>query len=156
MRSRFLVGLVFFFVSSFAFAGKSPFYNHWYKGALKGVDVVAYYDIEAGSKAVRGSDEFTYEYKGATWKFSTPENRDRFKAAPETFIPAYGGYCAFSVAKNFVVSPRVDSWKKVDGKIYLNNNKNSFKLWQENQSDMITNADANWPAVLSKQINQAK
>lgn len=133
-----------------ALAGKDAIYSHWSKGAVKGVDVVAYFDLNPGDKAVKGSKEFTYEHKGAIWRFSNQKNLDKFKANPQAFEPQYGGYCAFAVAKNFAVAPRPDNWKIVDGKLYLNNNKNSFDLWLQNQSEMIQSANGNWPAVLEK------
>ena len=150
MKTRFLSLFTLFIFSGWVQAAKSPIYSHWYKGAIKGADVVAFYDIEPGAQAVQGSDKYTYEWRGLTWKFSSTENRERFKQSPESFVPQYGGYCAFSIAKNFVIAPRVNNWKIVDGKLYLNNNKNSFEIWQVKQDKMIKAADANWPAVLGK------
>ena len=137
-------------LSTVAFAAKPPVYSHKRSGAIKGVDVVAYFDLQPGAKAVKGSDDFTYQWQGATWKFSSAENRRRFIDNPQAYVPQYGGYCAFAVAHNFVTSPRPDSWKIVDGKLYLNNNRTSFRRWQEDQAAKIIRADENWPAVLDK------
>ena len=145
---KLVLALVMICLATPVMAGKDLIYSHWSKGAIKGVDVVAYFDLKPGEKAVKGSKDFTYEYKGATWRFASQENLDKFKADPEAYVPQYGGYCAFSVAKDFVISPRPNNWKIVEGKLYLNNNKNSFELWQEKQGEMIQSADGNWPTVL--------
>ena len=135
---------------SASFAADPEIYSHKTRGAIKGADVVAYYSLPAGAKAVKGLDKFTYEWKGATWKFSSEENRQKFIEQPDVYVPQYGGYCAFAVAHGFTTSPRPNSWKIVDGKLYLNNNKRSFKKWVEDQDNKIELADKNWPEVLTK------
>lgn len=136
--------------SVMAAAAKPEIYSHRYKGAVKGVDVVAYHSLPAGAEAVKGEKEHSFEYKDATWYFANAENKALFKANPERYVPAYGGYCAFAVSHGFVTSPRPDSWKLIDGKVYLNNNKKSFQKWEDKQDEKIQKADANWPSVLGK------
>jgi YHS domain-containing protein len=57
--------------------------------AIKGYDPVAYFTM---SKPVKGSDEFTYEWKGAKWQFSSKEHLALFSADPDKYAPQYGGY----------------------------------------------------------------
>ncbi|TVZ41518.1 hypothetical protein P886_0864 [Alteromonadaceae bacterium 2753L.S.0a.02] len=135
-------------ISAFTLAADPPIYSHPTKGAVKGADVVAYFSLNPGDKAVMGSDEFTYKWNGALWKFSSAENRDKFIAKPEKYAPQYGGYCAFSVAHGFTTSIRPDSWKIVDGKLYLNYSRISFFRWNRDMENKIKEADDNWPAVL--------
>ncbi len=145
--------VLFLFLFSFVgevFAEKSAVYSHWRTGAIKGYDIVAYYDLKPGEKAVKGSDDFKYEWGNTTWRFSNKENLFKFKGNPEKYIPAYGGYCAFSVSKNFTIAPRPDNWHIIDGKLYLNNNKRSHELWLNKATEMIVEADKNWPGVLYK------
>jgi len=142
--------LVLFMSFSQAFAEKKEVYEHRFKGAVKGVDGVAYYSLPPDAKSVKGSKEFTYEWKGATWRFANAKNRDKFIENPEAYAPQYGGYCAFAVSHGFTTSPRPDSWKIVDGKLYLNNNKRSFVKWEQDYENKIAKADSNWPAVLKK------
>ena len=120
------------------------------KGALRGYDVISYFDIEAGATPLKGSDDFTSVYKGATFKFSSVENKQKFDKNPEAYIPQYGGYCAYATARDFVTYSRPNAWKIVEGKLYLNNNKASFKGWQKKQDEYISQADENWPDVLKK------
>ena len=118
------------------------------KGAIRGVDPVAYFDLEPGEKAVRGLDEFTYQHQGALWKFASAENRDAFAANPEKYTPQYGGYCAFAVSHGFTKPINVDAWKIVDGKLYLNLSKRVKRKWEKDQTAAITRADNNWQTAL--------
>ena len=119
------------------------------KGAIRGADPVAYFSLEAGDKAVDGTDEHTYEWQGATWKFANAENRDKFIADPEKYAPQYGGYCAFAVSHNFTKSVKPDVWEIVDGKLYLNFNRTAYRKWKKDVDGSIERGDANWPTVLS-------
>lgn len=44
----------------------------------------------------------------------------------------------------------VESWKIVDGKLYLNYSREVQKKWIKDIPDYIEKADKNWPAVLNK------
>src|SRR5260370_25935156 len=63
--------------------------------ALKGYDPVAYF---TQNKAGQGSDQFTTQYQGATYKFESATNRDAFVANPTKYAPQYGGYSAWGLA----------------------------------------------------------
>ncbi len=138
------------FISVQAFASKPAIYSHPHRDAIKGADVVAYYELEPGAKAVKGLKEITYEYGGATWRFATEENRQKFIEDPEKYIPAYGGYCAFAVAKGFLAPPRPNSWAIIDGKLYLNNNGTSHRIWEKSLEKHLARGDSNWPRVLEE------
>ena len=88
--------------------------------ALKGYDVVAYFTEQ---RPVPGSEAFTHQWMGATWRFSSAQNRDQFAAEPERFAPQFGGYCAWAVSNNYTAPVDVTAWKIVDGKLYLNYNR---------------------------------
>jgi YHS domain-containing protein len=57
--------------------------------AIKGYDTVAYFTEE---KPVKGREEFSFEWKGARWLFSSREHLDLFAKDPERYAPRYGGY----------------------------------------------------------------
>lgn len=50
------------------------------KLAVGGYDPVAYFKQ---GQPIRGAAEFSHEYKGATWRFATTENRAAFIADPD-------------------------------------------------------------------------
>jgi YHS domain-containing protein len=114
--------------------------------AVGGYDPVAYF---TENKPVEGSDEFTTDYKGATWRFSTAANRNAFVADPERYAPQYGGYCAYAVSSGYTAKGDPQAWRIVDGKLYLNYNKSVQQRWAQDIPGHISRADANWPSVLN-------
>ena len=116
--------------------------------AIGGADPVAYFteDLAAG-EYVEGSADFTHEWNGAVWQFESAENRDAFAASPEQYAPEYGGFCAWAAAQNQIAATSPEAWSVVDGKLYLNANKNIQTRWEKDIPGFIAQADENWPAL---------
>jgi YHS domain-containing protein len=114
--------------------------------AVHGHDVVAYFTD--GAPAL-GTAEFAHVFDGATYRFASQANLDAFKADPAKYAPAYGGFCAYGVAigKKFDGDPRF--WEVVDGRLFLNLNRDIQAKWLEDVPGNITDADANWAAIRS-------
>jgi YHS domain-containing protein len=110
-----------------------------------GYDTVSYF--EAG-EPVKGSTEFTTQYRGATWRFANAENLARFKDNPERYAPAYGGYCAWAVSQGYLAKGDPKHWSIKQGKLYLNYNQSVQDTWQQSPGEFIQKADENWPKVL--------
>lgn len=121
--------------------------------AVSGHDVVAYSELEqapVGKKqpeAVPGRKDITIEYNGAIWAFATEENRDKFVANPEKYVPAYDGHCAYGVAQGGKVPGNPHLWRIVDGQLYLNITKNVVGFWEEDIRGNIGKAQSNWPGI---------
>jgi YHS domain-containing protein len=115
--------------------------------AARGYDVTAYF---LKGRPERGSAAYRLEYKGATWRFASPEALAKFKADPAAYEPQFGGYCAWAVSQGYVAPGDPEQWKIVDGKLYLNFNARAKELWEADQADAIVRGHANWPAVLTK------
>ena len=141
---RFLGGLALLLIVPLAMAGKPPVFSTS-DGAIRGYDPVAYF---TAGEPTRGSDEFTAEWQGATYRFASAENQAKFKADPEAYAPQYGGYCAYAVSYGSTASTDPEAWKIVDGKLYLNYSKSVQKRWEKDVPGFISKADANWPRVL--------
>jgi YHS domain-containing protein len=109
--------------------------------ALQGYDPVAYFTDGA---PVKGSKDFTAEYKGATFQFASAANRDAFLADPTAYAPQYGGYCAWAMADGKYAKGDAKHWKIVDGKLYLNYNASISKKWNADIPGFIEKADAEW------------
>lgn len=109
--------------------------------AVKGYDVVAYF---INRQPVFGNSEYAYEWMGAQWYFANAEHRDLFKQAPGQYVPQYGGFCAFGVARGYKTDIDPGAWSIVDGKLYLNFSVSVRTLWQQNPSLHIRRADQNW------------
>jgi YHS domain-containing protein len=109
--------------------------------AVKGFDTVAYFTEQT---AVPGSPQYSFIWNGANWYFSSPENMEKFKAAPETYAPQFGGYCSFAVSKGYTADADPQAWKVVDGKLYLNYNQKVKEMWEAEQELRIRDAEKNW------------
>ena len=133
-------------MASPAAAAKPEVYTGTFSSiAVGGYDPVAYFDVGA---PVKGEKEFATEYKGVTWRFASAENRDKFLAAPDSYAPQYGGYCAWAAAQGYTAPGNPDNWTIVDGKLYLNYNDKVQADWEKDIPGFIAKADENWPRIL--------
>jgi YHS domain-containing protein len=112
--------------------------------ALRGHDPVAYF---TDGQPMLGEAQYSVEHEGATYHFASAENRDRFAADPDAYVPAYGGFCAMGVAmgKKFDGDPAL--WRVVDGTLYLNVNEEAQQYWQADIPGNIVQANENWPGI---------
>ena len=112
--------------------------------ALRGHDPVAYFSASAPTL---GKQQFTARHEGATYRFASAANRDAFVANPARYAPAYGGFCAMGVAleKKLDVDPQ--AWRVVDGRLYLNVNKDVQKRWLDDVPGNLATAEKNWPRL---------
>jgi len=107
---------------------------------VKGYDPVAYFTV---GQPTPGVDQYTYRWKGVTYRFASAANVKRFRTDPEKYLPQYGGYCAYAMSINRIADIDPSRWAIVDGKRYLNNNYLSYHLWALNKSGNIASADRN-------------
>lgn len=112
--------------------------------AIRGYDPVAYFEM---GKAMVGKPEHEAEYRGAKFRFVSASHKQSFEANPEKFAPQYGGYCAWAVGHNYTAPVDPEAWKIVDGKLYLNYNKDVQRMWSSKQAKWITEGDKNWPGL---------
>ncbi len=124
-----------------------PVFSSWRGLAIRGYDPVAYF---SDGRPVEGSGEHSFEWKGATWRFASAENRKRFAADPQRYAPQYGGYCAYAVAHGTTAATDPEAWRIVDDKLYLNLDRDIQALWVEDISGFIRKADENWPMLLAE------
>ncbi|MDJ0660971.1 MAG: YHS domain-containing (seleno)protein [Crocosphaera sp.] len=109
--------------------------------AIKGTDPVAYF---LDKQAVQGNPQFSYQWAGTTWWFKSVENRDLFIEQPDNYAPQYGGFCAWAVSNNYTAPIDPSAWTIVEGKLYLNYDKNIQNKWTKNMTNNILKADSNW------------
>ncbi len=111
---------------------------------LAGHDAVAYF---TDGKPVLGSPEYSAEYDGAVYRFASAANRDRFRASPARYAPAYGGYCALgtSFGKKFLVNGK--AFEIVEGRLYVNKNLEVYETWRKAIPANIVKAEGHWPTI---------
>lgn len=154
MRNMFLMSAAALMIAGTAHAG--PQYVDESKFAVSGYDVVAYQNLEQAPvgqsqpEAVPGRSDITADYNGATWAFSSEENREKFLADPAAFVPLYDGHCAYGVSQGGKVPGNPNLWRIVDGKLYLNITPNVVGFWEADIPGLINTAEDKWGGLESQ------
>ena len=94
--------------------------------------------------AIKGHDDIVHQWKGATWHFSSTENRDLFAGDPEAYAPAFGGYCAYAMTTGNYASTEPRAFEIRDGVLYLNYSQAIRNSWLEDVPGNITRAVKKW------------
>lgn len=153
MKVLKLIGLIFLLVliSVFIYAklnhvtplnmADKTSYNSYSGIAIKGYDPVAYF-VE--SEPLKGSEEFSTDWKGVEWQFASPENRDLFLSNPEKYAPQFGGYCAFAVTTGFTATIDPNAYLVNDGKLYLFNGEDLRINFMVEKDNSINTAHSKW------------
>ena len=95
---------------------------------LKGFDPVAYF---TEGRHVAGSPAIKADHEGLTYRFASTGNRERFVKQPAAFVPQFGGFCANGIAYAIPWGGDPDTWKIIDGKLYIfggQSSKNYFLM----------------------------
>jgi len=145
MIARLLAACLFLFATAIPALAAQTFVKDGF--AIGGTDPVAY---QTEGKPVDGSDAFTAEYDGATWKFASAANRDAFLADPEKYAPAYGGYCATGMSFGEKVPTSPGFFKVVKGRLYLNSSPPAQELFLGDEAGTISRADGHWAKIESE------
>jgi YHS domain-containing protein len=135
-------------------AAASPSLNLGAQGvAIHGYDPVAYF---TDGKPMKGSAKFSHKMGDATYYFASAKHRDQFAKALEKYTPQFGGFCAMGTAlgKKLDVDPQ--AWKIVDGKLYLNLNKDVQKKWLSDVPGHLRQAEAKWAEIKDVPAAQLK
>ena len=116
--------------------------------ALSGYDPVSYF---LSNEPKLGDKKLSVKHQGAIYLFSSQKNKDTFLKSPASYLPQYGGWCAFAMGdygEKVEVNPK--TFKIVDGKLYLFYNSllnNTLKSWNKNEKKLKAQADKNWKII---------
>lgn len=83
---------------------------------LAGHDVVSYFTENTHRL---GKPEIKSVYKDVTFRFSKPEHKQLFDAAPEKYLPQFGGYCTNGIVYGIPWGGDANTWQMIDGKLYI-------------------------------------
>ncbi len=89
---------------------------------LFGHDVVAYFTDKTHRK---GDPSIKTVIDGVTFRFASAQHKALFDKAPEQYIPQYNGYCANGLVYGIPWGGDADSWRIIDGKLYIFGGKGS-------------------------------
>jgi len=143
---KWLLMLTLFQFSGMSSAGEI---NKGYFGnvAIKGYDPVAYFTEQ---RAVKGSENFSYTWLGAEWKFSSQTHKKLFSENPVQYAPQYGGHCSDGISYGSTTT-NIDpqAWRIIDGKLYLNYDQGAA-IEIEEIDGQIARAEQNWPEIRTR------
>ena len=137
-----LVFAVFVFTAALSVRAEKPVNTTFLGVAIKGYDPVAYF---TDGRPEKGDSDYACEWNVAEWRFASAAHRDLFKADPAKYAPQFGGYCAWAVGHNYTADIDPEAWKIVDGKLYLNYNKDVQGKWSQDIPGYIQKGNENWP-----------
>ncbi len=83
---------------------------------LKGHDVVSYF---TDGRHALGAPQFQTVYQGVGFRFASAEHKALFDAAPQKYLPQYGGFCADGIVYAIPWGGDADTWLIKDGKLYI-------------------------------------
>ena len=108
---------------------------------LKGYDPVAYF---TGHQAVKGSPAIQSRFGGAIYYFASVADRVAFRRNPSRYVPQYGAYCAYHLAKGELKDSDPAAFVINKGKLYVCSNAASAKGFRSNIEENIRKADEDW------------
>ncbi len=137
----------FMFVCNASHAADPIYTGLFSKKAVGGYDTVSYFTEDT---PLKGTEEFTTEWRGANWHFTSQENLDKFKEEPTKYAPQYGGYCAWAVAaKKDLVKGDPEVYTIYKDKLYLNYDPSVHKTWEAQKDQFILQADTTYPTLVT-------
>ncbi len=102
---------------------------------LDGYDPLTFFE---GDAPRRGQFECKTKMHGKTYLFLNAENRGRFQRNPASFLPQFGGFCAFACGLYGGLVPGSTEFRRVlSGKLYLFSGPRSLWAWER------------WPKLIS-------
>ncbi len=108
---------------------------------LKGADVVAYF---TQNRYVQGSPQFKSVHEAVTFRFASAEHKALFVAAPQKYLPQYGGYCADGIVYGIPWGGDADTWRMIDGRLYVFGGPGSREAFELDLAGNLKLADRYW------------
>jgi YHS domain-containing protein len=108
---------------------------------LQGHDVVAYF---TQGRHLAGSPQHESVYEGVTLRFASAEHKALFDAAPQKYLPQFGGYCANGIAYAIPWGGDADTWRIIDGKLYIFGGAGSKAAFELDVPGNLRLADKYW------------
>jgi len=115
--------------------------------AVQGYDPVAYF---TQNKAVKGQPAIAATHDGAIYHFANEQHKRLFLEAPESYVPAYGGFCGYGVATDHLAPVKPECFQIVSGRLILQYNRDAMKLFSKDLERSVAAADANWPNLVAE------
>jgi YHS domain-containing protein len=108
---------------------------------LKGADVVAYF---VSNKFQQGLPQFSSRYEDISFRFASAENKALFDKQPTKYLPEFGGYCANGIVYGIPWGGDADTWKMIDGKLYIFGGQASKDGFEIDEKKNLALAESYW------------
>jgi YHS domain-containing protein len=113
--------------------------------ALQGYDPVSYFP-EGGGDPTAGNASIATDVGGVTYHFLSDANRELFLQSPERYEPAYGGWCAWAMARDQRVEINPDAYSINGNRLYVFFNIDKRNDWLGEVDRDVERANTNWLA----------
>ncbi|MEO0744438.1 MAG: YHS domain-containing (seleno)protein [Pseudomonadota bacterium] len=118
---------------------------------MHGIDPVSMFEQTSPAS---GLAAYTSTYDGVDYYFTSETAQSAFDAAPATYLPQFGGFCAFGAFVGKKLDGDVRYADIVDGKLYLFVNAAIFDKYREDKANVIAGAMAKWPDIAATPIGE--
>lgn len=124
---------------------------------VSGYDVVAFFDY---GKPTIGVQEYFFDYENTfRFRFASKVTMKKFMSDPERYLPAYGGFCAFSLAMSEGAGANLEKsdpmfFKIAEDRLYLFSNAEALEKWNQDEVALMERANANWDAIVAARSRQ--
>ena len=108
---------------------------------LRGNDPVSYF---TQARPAQGRPGLKAEHDGVTYRFASEENRRLFVASPAKYAPQFGGFCSNGMAYAVPIAGETDSYKIIDGKLYMFGGYRSKLFFEMDQEKNMKLAQGYW------------
>jgi len=117
---------------------------------MHGFDPVSVIDTDSPEI---GNAVFTAAHDGVDYYFATKAAQQLFEEEPATFLPQFGGFCAYGVYAGKKLDGDVRFADVVDGKLYLFVNAAAFEKYLANRDEVLRVAYDKWPGIRTTTIS---
>jgi len=117
----------------------------WHTGlAIDGYDPVAFF---TEGKPVQGRPDMELRQGNVVWRFTNVGNRAAFAAAPQVYMPQYGGYDPVGVARGLAVAGNPNVWIIQGQRLFLFYDSARRQKFAGDPNRIVAAADRKWPDV---------
>lgn len=113
--------------------------------ALLGYDAVSFFTEE---QAIIGQPNYEVLYAGLVWRFAHSGNLEAFSQNPASFLPAYGGMCAFRAAEGLAVHADPNVFLVLGPRVFFFSSRAARYAFLLEAEFLIAEADTVWPEVI--------
>jgi hypothetical protein len=138
-------GLTFVMAAGPSASAGEPIVVDWHTGlAIDGYDPVAFF---TDGKPRLGNPALELRKGEVVWRFINVGNRAAFAAAPQVYMPQYGGYDPIGVARGLAVAGNPTVWIIQGQRLFLFYDSARRQKFVSDPKRVIAAADRKWPDV---------